>query len=185
MHQGEKYDLIDLDRAPEGDFLTLESINREKGVTRAIYTISPRTAKSIFKIGRGHESDLRITDISVSRLHAILRCTKEGFILEDNSSKFGTLILENGPVSLSPEVRQVLQVGRTVFQVLATPARAATAPTGGAVARGASTSNSENPKAKKRAPAAHIVHSEGGKTTPNNGDCNQIEDIPDEDENLM
>jgi pSer/pThr/pTyr-binding forkhead associated (FHA) protein len=47
------------------------------------------------KIGRGHDNDLRIADISVSRIHAYLKLdAKSGeLILEDNSSKFGTLVL--------------------------------------------------------------------------------------------
>lgn len=51
-------------------------------------------AKNALKIGRGHDNDLRIADISVSRCHAVLRRDpKTGtIILEDNQSKFGTLV---------------------------------------------------------------------------------------------
>jgi len=47
------------------------------------------------KIGRGHDNDLRIADISVSRTHAYLKFDPKlgGVVLEDNSSKFGTLVL--------------------------------------------------------------------------------------------
>lgn len=46
------------------------------------------------KLGRGHDTDVRITDISVSRLHAYIRKSFKGFYyLEDNNSKFGTLAL--------------------------------------------------------------------------------------------
>lgn len=46
-----------------------------------------------FKIGRGHESDIRINDISVSWTHVHLRYIKDkGFELEDKRSKFGTLV---------------------------------------------------------------------------------------------
>ena len=51
-----------------------------------------------FKIGRGHESDLRVSDISVSRCHAIIKYdakNSQRFYLEDNLSKFGTLVLAN------------------------------------------------------------------------------------------
>jgi pSer/pThr/pTyr-binding forkhead associated (FHA) protein len=52
-----------------------------------------------FKIGRGHESDLRVSDISVSRCHAMLKYDAKDthrYYLEDNLSKFGTLVLANG-----------------------------------------------------------------------------------------
>ena len=44
-------------------------------------------------MGRGHESDLRINDISVSRCHALIKFRDNRFLLEDNLSKFGTLVL--------------------------------------------------------------------------------------------
>lgn len=50
--------------------------------------------KPHIRIGRGQESDVRITDdISVSRCHAIIKkSTKGDYYLEDYNSKFGTLI---------------------------------------------------------------------------------------------
>jgi len=54
------------------------------------------------KLGRGHDADVRVTDISVSRLHAVLKKTQKGyFILEDNRSKFGTLVMVRNPLPLS------------------------------------------------------------------------------------
>ena len=45
-------------------------------------------------MGRGHESQVRVNDISVSRTHALLKYRKdEGIYLSDNKSKFGTLLL--------------------------------------------------------------------------------------------
>jgi hypothetical protein len=43
--------------------------------------------------GRGHASDIRISDISVSRLHAFIKYEDDRYILTDNNSKFGTLVL--------------------------------------------------------------------------------------------
>ena len=44
-------------------------------------------------MGRGHECEVRVTDISVSRLHAYIKITNRGdYILDDNGSKFGTLV---------------------------------------------------------------------------------------------
>ncbi len=74
--QGKTYNLVDYER-PEGDYLVLESLNQEKNTSRIIHIIRPNDKKDSFKLGRGHESDLRINDISVSRCHAIIKF-KEG-----------------------------------------------------------------------------------------------------------
>jgi len=48
---------------------------------------------SAVRIGRGIDNDLRIPDISVSRIHAFLKQDIDGnFYIEDNQSKFGTLV---------------------------------------------------------------------------------------------
>ena len=51
--------------------------------------------------GRGHETDVRITDITVSRQHAILNYSNEKFYIKDNNSKFGTLILLQEPFAIN------------------------------------------------------------------------------------
>lgn len=66
------YNLVDYPR-PSGDYLVLESLNQEKNTSRIIHIINPNESKTSFKFGRGHESDLRINDISVSRCHAIIK----------------------------------------------------------------------------------------------------------------
>ena len=45
------------------------------------------------RLGRGHDTDVRIHDISVSRLHAHIKRGDHGrYYIEDNNSKFGTLV---------------------------------------------------------------------------------------------
>ena len=57
--------------------------------------------RDFIKVGRGHDSEVRITDISVSRFHALIKKTVRGdYILEDNYSKFGTLVLVRRPLIL-------------------------------------------------------------------------------------
>lgn len=59
---------------------------------------------------------MRITDISVSRCHAILKYEKGLFFIEDNASKFGTLVLAKNPLPISIVSNNLaLQVGRTVL----------------------------------------------------------------------
>jgi pSer/pThr/pTyr-binding forkhead associated (FHA) protein len=57
-----------------------------------VHVILP-TSKTEFKMGRGSEADLKVADISVSRVHCVLKINEHGFYLEDSSSKFGTLLL--------------------------------------------------------------------------------------------
>ena len=51
--------------------------------TKNIYIINLEARRDQFKIGRGHESDIRISDISVSRLHATLSYKNGNLIVED------------------------------------------------------------------------------------------------------
>ena len=69
----------------------------------------------MFKMGRGHESDLRINDISVSRLHAMIKYKNGKFFLEDNVSKFGTLVLINKRTPICPGLNKAVQIGRSVI----------------------------------------------------------------------
>ncbi len=70
------------------------------------------------KLGRGHDADVRVTDISVSRFHASLRKTAKGyFVLEDNHSKFGTLALIKNPIPLSVNDTNFIQAGRTLVEI--------------------------------------------------------------------
>jgi pSer/pThr/pTyr-binding forkhead associated (FHA) protein len=62
------------------------------------------SSRILIKVGRGHDCQVRVTDISVSRLHAFFRKSSQGFfLLEDNSSKFGTLIQVRKPYMLVKE----------------------------------------------------------------------------------
>jgi len=73
--------------------------------------------KPVITIGRGSSSDIRMNDISVSRQHACLRLTSQGVFIEDNTSKFGTLVLVKEPFPILKNRNNVhLQVGRTVVK---------------------------------------------------------------------
>ena len=73
---------------------------------------------SEIKLGRGHDADVRVTDISVSRLHALIKKTHKGyFILEDNHSKFGTLVMVRNPLPLSMMEVNYVQAGRTMVEI--------------------------------------------------------------------
>jgi hypothetical protein len=64
---------VDVDIPEEKNFLWLESLTFEKNSSRMVHLIFPDGEMNTFKLGRGHESDVRVSDISVSRCHAILK----------------------------------------------------------------------------------------------------------------
>jgi hypothetical protein len=63
-------------------------------------------------LGRGHDSDVRINDISVSRIHASICLSNGEIYLKDLKSKFGTLALLKNDIEVF-ENKICLQIGRT------------------------------------------------------------------------
>ena len=76
--------------------MVLESISLNG--SKYIYLVSLDTDRATFKIGRGHDNDIRLNDISVSRFHAMIKRERDHLILVDNNSKFGTLALVKRPL---------------------------------------------------------------------------------------
>ncbi|KFG62523.1 FHA domain-containing protein, partial [Toxoplasma gondii RUB] len=66
---------------------------------RGLHVVSLATRRTA-RLGRGHESDIRLSDISVSRLHALIKFSQGAFWLEDQRSKFGTLVELKRPLKL-------------------------------------------------------------------------------------
>jgi len=111
--------LIDHERLHPNSIL-MESLPREGQSEKKMYLITVRPS-NIIKIGRGHEVDVRINDISISRFHASLTQSDGNFYLHDNSSKFGTLALLKKNSVLSLDQQPSVQIGRTLlsFQIKA------------------------------------------------------------------
>jgi FHA domain len=97
---------------PENNYLILEGVNREKSENKYLYVIHMKD-KQIIKMGRSNDADVRITDISVSRSHAFLKLYEGTFYIEDNHSKFGTLIQIPENFLVFPNRQLALQLGRT------------------------------------------------------------------------
>jgi hypothetical protein len=87
------YKLIDIKKPNSGNYMVMESLPLEKNTSRTVHVLIFSAATKKFTMGRGHESMIRVNDISVSRLHAVVMQTPDGIFLQDNSSKFGTLVL--------------------------------------------------------------------------------------------
>ena len=87
------YKLVDITKPASGHFMVMESLPLEKNTSRTIHVLNFSNEKKTFNMGRGHESEVRVNDISVSRCHAIIKYQPEGIYIEDNRSKFGTLVM--------------------------------------------------------------------------------------------
>lgn len=72
---GRCYELLDFEVVHDenSNFIILENLTLEPGCARQLYLFfSPTGREQKVKLGRGHDAELRINDISVSRLHATL-----------------------------------------------------------------------------------------------------------------
>jgi pSer/pThr/pTyr-binding forkhead associated (FHA) protein len=90
----------------------LESIS--SNTSKVIHVLNMALLKKVF-IGRGHDAEVRVTDISVSRLHAFIFKKDDLFFLSDNKSKFGTLALIRYPVLLRQQMQ--FQISRSLLSV--------------------------------------------------------------------
>jgi len=125
LHDGSLIPLVPLPET-KAPFIVLENMMRTEGASpaadsvRGVYVIS-LAGKKMLRLGRGHESDVRIADVSISRWHATVSFTDDGrFVLEDHGSKFGTLVAMRKPrvVDVAREGQLTVQVGRTLFKFM-------------------------------------------------------------------
>ena len=65
--------------------------------------------------GRANTNDIKISDISISRSHAILKVQNGEVYIIDAKSKFGTLLLLRKPIEVKEGKTLSLQTGRTMM----------------------------------------------------------------------
>ena len=111
-YQNIVHELITLNR-PSTPYMIFEKTSTDNTVPSTMNIIVP-TGNEIVKMGRGHQCDLRISDISVSRIHTHIKFENDSFLAFDNDSKFGTLILLNEEYPVKSD-KAAIQIGRTVF----------------------------------------------------------------------
>ena len=113
-HNGKLYSLIDFQHEFKS-YLALESLSVDKNKNKYLYIISLENNGKI-RLGRGHDSDVLLSDVSVSRIHCFLSIENKNIFIEDNNSKFGTLILIQAPsIQIVENLPLYFQVGRTFF----------------------------------------------------------------------
>ena len=116
-HIDKIYPLLDFSNEYE-NYLSLESLTLDKHKNKFIYVVSLDKSGKI-KAGRGNEANVLLSDISVSRIHCYFVVENKNVFLEDNNSKFGTLVLiQNKRLKLSLELPLSVQIGRTFFQII-------------------------------------------------------------------
>ena len=102
MFQIMKFDLPN----NENDYMILESIKSAPAKVVHVFDLRDCDGKNYggdvaqcneFKVGRSVDTDMKIADISVSRVHSFIRVMGNKLVLEDNGSKFGTLIKVSSP----------------------------------------------------------------------------------------
>lgn len=110
-----QYSLVSYEK-PVSNYMILESISSSSA--KSVYVVDLDTQNDVYKIGRGHDSDIRVSDISVSRCHAMIMKTEGNeLVIKDNNSKFGTLVCLQHPLLLSEFDNIHLQAGRTLFEI--------------------------------------------------------------------
>jgi len=113
-HNGKLHSLIDFQQEFKS-YLALESLSVDKNKNKFLYIISLENSGKI-RLGRGHDSDVLLSDVSVSRIHCLLSIENKNVFIEDNNSKFGTLILIQVPsIQIIENLPLYFQVGRTFF----------------------------------------------------------------------
>jgi hypothetical protein len=97
------------------NYITLETVINEKSTTKTIFIVGFDSKKEI-KIGRSHDSDIRITDISVSRYHAYIRFKGDHITIDDNASKFGSgVLLQHPKIPVLKNTSLPIQIGRSLI----------------------------------------------------------------------
>jgi hypothetical protein len=94
LRNGQKVCLLQFQLFVESlNYMVLESVTNTSSKTIHVINFD---ASSLIKVGRAQIAEVRITDISVSRHHSSLKLCRDGSVsLNDNQSKFGTLLLLN------------------------------------------------------------------------------------------
>ena len=101
--------------------IVLESINFVRDgvfcVMIIIFTFPEQ--KEEYFLGRGHEATFKISDISISRVHAKFYLKDDNIVIDDLGSKFGTLLLVRKNINVTEmiEKKMKIQIGRSVLWV--------------------------------------------------------------------
>ena len=114
------YELIDIER-PNCNYIILESLDqiKENNENHKFIHVIKLINEEDITIGRSNLADIKVNDISVSRIHAKLNFNfnQKSLEIKDLKSKFGTLVLIKDKIELKYGEVLFFQVGRTLFGI--------------------------------------------------------------------
>ena len=87
---------MDIDK-PTSEYMVMESVKSAPAKVIHVFFLQKTNE---FRIGRSVDTDMKIADISVSRLHAYIQIKDGKMFIEDNGSKFGTLVKIRDPTEM-------------------------------------------------------------------------------------
>ena len=115
-YQSQKISLLSL-TYPTKNYIILEEYRPDRLLKQGLHIIS-LDENQFGTIGRGHDCDIKISDISVSRKHSKVRMHNNEFFIEDTKSKFGTLEKINSSFIIRKNTDITLQMNRTVIRLI-------------------------------------------------------------------
>lgn len=114
-YKSQKITLLNID-FPDKPYIILEEFRPDHLSRHALHLIALNSKQSA-NIGRGHDCEIKISDISVSRKHCKINFIENSFYLEDLKSKFGTLAKIKKTFALKPRYDVTVQINRTVLKI--------------------------------------------------------------------
>ena len=114
--KGSIFSIIDFEK-PDKDYIILDGLIKEMPEEKSIFIVHFKNKKEI-KIGRATDANIRLSDISVSRAHAIISQYNDSFYLHDTNSKFGTLISAGNKFCILYNKSFSVQKGNILFEFL-------------------------------------------------------------------
>lgn len=111
-YNGKTIYLLDINKN-DSDYIIIESQIKD---TKSLLVVKFGHKKSLL-LGRSQESDIKINDISVSRVHSQLKFENKRFSIEDKNSKFGTLFLITENVELLAAKPFAVQMGKFFIEI--------------------------------------------------------------------
>jgi len=121
IYKNKRIELLDfMKQENDKEYILLESIqiHLQNYQYRTFYLINvEKILSSEISFGRSYDADVIISDISVSRNHAVVRKKSNYLTIQDTSSKFGTAIFANfKKFKITRDMCLPLQIGKNNFE---------------------------------------------------------------------
>ena len=118
LNENNNNDILDIFDFAENKFesyIILESYFKNN--FKNIFVLSC-DSHNVISIGRSHETNLRINDITVSRFHSEIIKENNKFYIRDLYSKFGTgILLQNNKIKIKEDFPLYIQIGKNIMEI--------------------------------------------------------------------